>query len=118
MTAQEFNTQLSAISGQMAILETKKEKLIQDQMAVIRQDLKNMGLTFGMEVDILNGFMKRHCTFNDVRSNGYFIYLEFTYPQEAGDGLRWQEVVNPITDFIIALPNVQFDYQKFMSNYQ
>lgn len=118
MTAQEFSTRLSRIDSQITALEAEKDKLVKDQMAQIRKDLNDLGLTFGMEVDILSGSTTRHCTFNDVRSNGYYIYLEFCYPHNIGEGFYWKEMVRPETDFIIVLPNTQLDYQKFMSNYQ
>lgn len=118
MTAQEFSTRLSEIDSQMTSLETERSKIIQDQMARIRKDLKDIGLVYGTEVDIIDGGIERHCTFNDVRHNGDYIYLEFTYPHEVGEGFYWNEMVDPTNDFLVILPEASFSNKKFMSNYQ
>ena len=117
MTREEYRNRLSEIYNQIGELASERSKMINDQINLIEKDLADIGLTYGMEVDILDGIIERKVTFNGVRCNSqFFIYLEFTFWSTRDD--CFTEIVDINHDIKVILPQALFDYHTFMRNYQ
>ena len=117
MTRDEYRNRLSEIYSQIGELASERSKMINNQMRLIEKDLEDIGLTYGMEVDILDNGVERKVTFNGVRCNAqFYIYLEFTY-MAFGHG-PYQETVDINHDIMVMLPQASFDYHTFMKQYQ
>lgn len=123
MTKEEYKKRISEIYNLIGELGAERDKMINERIALITKDLEDIGLKFGMEVDLIDGIIERRCIFNGVRCNSqHYIYLEFTYHDYTTSisscYVHSPMVVDVNHDIKVILPQATFDYHTFMKQYQ
>lgn len=125
MNAVDYRTSLNNYDSQICQLVNERLKMVETQKALIKQDLKDIGLVPGQEVHILDGIIERNCTFVDVIESGGFFSLMFQYrlsQQEMNERAFLMKSPYGFVDtkhsIKVILPDATFDYHQFMSNYQ
>lgn len=125
MNAVDYRTSLNNYDSQICQLLNVRLKMVETQKALIKQDLKDIGLVPGQEVHILDGIIERNCTSVDVIESGGFFSLMFQYrlsQQEMNERAFLMKSPYGFVDtnhsIKVILPDATFDYHQFMSNYQ